>query len=56
MDPIYIILFAVIVTLVLTLVIPRLRPVSPALRRVLSITVIIGSIALLIVLYLLWVR
>jgi hypothetical protein len=56
MDPIYIILFAVVVTLVLTLAFPRLRSVSPALRRVLWIAVIIGGIALLIVIYLIWMR
>lgn len=56
MDPIYIILFVILVTLVLTLFVPRLRQANPALRRALWITVIIGGIALLVVLYILWLR
>lgn len=56
MKPIYIILYAVIVTLVLTLVLPRLRQVSPALRRSLWITTGIGGVALLIVAYLVFLR
>lgn len=49
MDAIYIILFAIILTLVLTLAMPRLSQASPALRRFLWITVIVGVIALIAV-------
>lgn len=56
MKPIYIILYAVIVTLVLTLVLPRMRQASPALRRSLWVTASIGGVALLIVAYLVLMR
>lgn len=52
MDPIYIILYAVIITLLLTLALPRLRQVSPALRRFFWIAVALGGIALLVMIYL----
>lgn len=51
MPPIYIILYAVIVTLLLTLVFPRFRQASPALRRLLWLGGLIGGIALLVVTY-----
>jgi hypothetical protein len=56
MEPIYIILYVVIVTLVLTLVFPRIRQVSPTLRRLLWIAVIVGGTALLAVTYLAFIR
>jgi hypothetical protein len=56
MDPIFIILYAVIITILLTLVFPRFRQASPALRRFLWIAAIIGGIALLIVTYIAFMR
>lgn len=52
MEPIYIILYAVIVTLLLVLIMPRLRQASPALRRILWIAFVVGGVGLLIVIYL----
>ena len=49
MDPIYIILYAVIVTLILTLVLPRFKMASPKLGRTLLVVVIVGGIALLVI-------
>ena len=54
MDPIYIILYAVIITLLLTLVFPRLRQASPTIRRSLWLSTIAGGIALLIFTYLIF--
>jgi nitrogen fixation/metabolism regulation signal transduction histidine kinase len=51
MDPIFVILYAVILTLVLTLVLPRVRQVSPLMRRFLWITFAVGAIAFLVVAY-----
>lgn len=51
MDPIFIILYAVILTLVLTLVLPRVRQVSPLMRRFLWIAFAVGAIAFFIVAY-----
>jgi hypothetical protein len=45
MKPIYIILYAMIVILVLTLVLPRMRQASPALRRSLWVQHRRGSLA-----------
>jgi len=55
MDPIYIILYAVIVTLLLTLVFPRFKMASPTLGRYLLVVVIVGGIALLVITYLAFV-
>ncbi len=52
MNPIYLILFAVIVTLLLTLAIPRLRPVSPTGRRFLWVAMIAGLVVLLVIIVL----
>ena len=52
MKPIFIILYAVIVTLLLTLFFPRFRQASPALRRSLWIISIFGGITLLVITYL----
>jgi hypothetical protein len=52
MEPIYIILYAVVLTLILTLVIPRFGEPSPALRRLLWISTIFGCVVLLIVTFL----
>ena len=56
MEPIYIILYAVIITLVLTLVIPRLGEPSPALRRLLWISAIFGGVVFLAITYLVFQR
>lgn len=49
MKPIYIILYVVIVTLLLTLVFPRFRDTTPQVRRLLWIAILIGGVALLAV-------
>jgi hypothetical protein len=52
MDPIYVILYAVIITLLLTLALPRLSQVSPALKRFFWLTAVVGGIVLLVFIYL----
>jgi hypothetical protein len=49
MKPIFLILYIVIVTLVLTLALPRLRKVNKGLPRVLWIASTLGGLALLII-------
>jgi hypothetical protein len=49
MKPIFIILYIVIVTLVLTLVLPRLPKVNKGLQRLVWIASTLGGIALLII-------
>jgi hypothetical protein len=50
MKPIYIILYVVIITLLLTLfVVPRSRQVTPAVRRLLWLTSIAGLAVLIVV-------
>jgi ABC-type cobalamin transport system permease subunit len=51
MKPIFIILYAVIITLILTLVLPRFRQASPTLKRVLWVAVTIGGVAMLVITY-----
>lgn len=52
MSPIFIILYAVVVTLVLTLVvIPRLREANPQLMRILLVAGIAGLIVLGVLLF-----
>lgn len=41
---IFLILYVVVVTLVLTLVLPRLGPMTPRLRRVFTITAVGGAV------------
>lgn len=54
MDPIYIILYAVIITLLLTLVFPRFRQANPALRRTMWLSTIAGGIVLLVIAYMIF--
>lgn len=49
MEPIFLILYAVIVTLVLTLVFPRFRQATPAGRRLAWIGLLLGGVGLLVV-------
>ncbi len=49
MEPIHLILYVVIVTLVLTLVAPRFRQATPAGRRLAWIGLLLGGVALLVV-------
>lgn len=51
MSPIFIILYAVIVTLVLTLFMPRLREANPQLMRILLVAGIAGLIVLGVLLF-----
>ena len=50
MKPIFIILYAIVVTLILTLVLPRLQPMTPGRRRAMWILAGVGLAALLVVL------
>lgn len=52
MDPIYLILYAVIVTLVLTLAFPRLRTSNPRLARILLALGVVGLLVLVLVMIL----
>lgn len=49
MDPIYIILYAVVVTLLLTLAFPRIRQADPSDRPRLWLAFVGGVVALLVV-------
>ena len=51
MKPIFIILYAVIITLVLTLAFPRLKQVGPMLRRYIWLATFVGTLVLLIVIF-----
>jgi hypothetical protein len=49
MKPIFIILYAVIITLALTLVFARPRQANPTARRFFWIAVLVGGVALLVI-------
>lgn len=49
MKPIFLILYIVIITLLLTLVFPRFREATPGLRRSLWISTIAGGFVLLVI-------
>ena len=49
MKPIFIILYAVIITLALTLVFARPRRVTPTVRRFFWIAALVGGVALLVI-------
>ena len=51
MEPIFLILYIVILTLLLTLVLPRIKEPNPAQRRNLWISVIAGGIVFLVITY-----
>lgn len=53
MSPIYLILYVVIVTLVLTLLFPRMREPSPQLRQALLIAAVAGAVVLLVLTFVL---
>lgn len=53
MSPIFLILYVVIVTLVLTLVLPRLSEPSPQVRQTLVVTSVAGAVVLLILTFVL---
>jgi hypothetical protein len=52
MSPLFLILYVVIVTLVLTLVMPRLREANPQLARGLIAVGVVGLLALALVMFL----
>lgn len=56
MNPIVIILYAVVVTLVLTLLVPRFGTVSPAGMRLLRVAMLAGIAALVVAVVLLLIR
>ena len=53
MSPTFLILYVIIVTLVLTLVLPRLAEPSPQLRRTLVVAAVAGAVVLLILTFVL---
>jgi len=53
MSPTFLILYVVIVTLVLTLVLPRLTEPSPHLRQALVVASVAGAVVLLILTFVL---
>lgn len=53
MSPVFLIVYVVIVTLVLTLVLPRLQEPSPQLRQTLLIAAIAGAVLLLVLTFVL---
>lgn len=50
MNPIFLILYAVLLTIVLTLTLPRMRSFTPGMRRVLAITAAAGVVVLIVLL------
>jgi hypothetical protein len=56
MKPIFIIMYAVIVTLLITLLLPRFREVGPGGKRLLRVSVIVGAVVLIVVVVFILVR
>jgi len=56
MDPIFLILYAVIITLLITVFLPRFRDIGPGGKRFLRISAIVGVVVLIAVVVLILVR
>ena len=56
MDPIFIILYAVSVTLLITLLLPRLGDVGPRTKRILRISAAAGVVVLIVLVVLVLTR